>query len=326
MTNQYLEKVALNATKARALAHEAGVVVDHKTQWKWALRQLRDSRGEVKVGKERAEALSRLLGKPAAGPNNFLQAVRSEQRKLRDVDEVQISPTHDRIGETKTTRTYINSGEGWSQREGRPEIAPGEYTPLKDVFKGTYGGTQVAKYSSIAPRQPLKEYHEAVLGAADTNTFSPTRKALRNNNLATSIDTHVHPDVRNIRLMLSGEKLRNRIAETGLQPAYHDALFRTSGGAHRKASPSGAVSSRENDSLRIFHAGDMQAFATRRNNTPANILHGDYVGLHRVSAGAVPGRHLSLDKFRSAYLDVSPRKMREPNPYTAKLEEMKRGQ
>lgn len=90
MTNQYLEKVALNATKARALAHEAGVVVDHKTQWKWALRQLRDSRGEVKVGKERAEALSRLLGKPAAGPNNFLQAVRSEQRKLRDVDEVQL--------------------------------------------------------------------------------------------------------------------------------------------------------------------------------------------------------------------------------------------
>lgn len=86
-----LSKQALNALKARALAQEAGVVVDPRTSWKWALRQFRDSKGGIKTGREKAEVLNRLLGKPRAGSNNFIQAIRSEQRKIREVDEVQLS-------------------------------------------------------------------------------------------------------------------------------------------------------------------------------------------------------------------------------------------
>lgn len=92
--NKYLEKVAdalekqaLNSFTAREMAKRVGVIVDPNSNWKYALRSLRDSTGEPLQGRERREALNRL-----AGGRDILrehQQMASAQRKVRDVDEVQ---------------------------------------------------------------------------------------------------------------------------------------------------------------------------------------------------------------------------------------------
>lgn len=66
--NKYIEKIALNATKARALAKAVGIVPDHTTNWKWGIRQLRDSRGNALQGKvlERAK-----INMGSMGSENF---------------------------------------------------------------------------------------------------------------------------------------------------------------------------------------------------------------------------------------------------------------
>ena len=66
--NKYLEKIALNATKARALAKAVGVVPDHTTNWKWGIRQLRDSRGSALQGKVLEKAKMNL---GSMGSENF---------------------------------------------------------------------------------------------------------------------------------------------------------------------------------------------------------------------------------------------------------------
>lgn len=93
--NKYLEKIAeqgfvkeaLNAQKARQLAQEAGVIVDPQSNWKYALRNLRDSWGGLLEGRERREALTRLAG--GVDPLRERQKLMSIQRRGRDVDEAQ---------------------------------------------------------------------------------------------------------------------------------------------------------------------------------------------------------------------------------------------
>lgn len=60
MTNKYLEKVALNAFKARSMAKTVGVIPDHTSAWKYAVRNLRDSRGNALQGKALHEARAKL--------------------------------------------------------------------------------------------------------------------------------------------------------------------------------------------------------------------------------------------------------------------------
>lgn len=82
-----LEKVALNSFTAREMAKRVGVIVDSNSNWKYALRNLRDGMGEPLQGRERREALNRL-----AGGRDLLrehQQMAAAQRKVRDVDEVQ---------------------------------------------------------------------------------------------------------------------------------------------------------------------------------------------------------------------------------------------
>lgn len=82
-----LEKQALNALKARQMAKEVGVIADHESNWKYALRNLRDGRGAPLQGQPRREALNRL-----AGGRDIIrehQQMAAAQRKVRDVDEIQ---------------------------------------------------------------------------------------------------------------------------------------------------------------------------------------------------------------------------------------------
>lgn len=75
--NKYLEKVALNAQKARAMAKEVGVIADPRSQWKWALRNLRDDQGNALQGKALADA----KGKLGSADNNAWQQIKAKQRK-----------------------------------------------------------------------------------------------------------------------------------------------------------------------------------------------------------------------------------------------------
>ena len=66
--NKYLEKIAsfekqaLNAQAAREMAKKVGVIADPESNWKYALRNLRDGRGNPLEGQPRREALTRLAG------------------------------------------------------------------------------------------------------------------------------------------------------------------------------------------------------------------------------------------------------------------------
>lgn len=59
-TNKFLEKIALNAAKAREMAKAVGVIPDHLTQWKYALRNLRNSSGNPLSGEALEQARVRL--------------------------------------------------------------------------------------------------------------------------------------------------------------------------------------------------------------------------------------------------------------------------
>ncbi len=79
-------KVGLNAQKARQLAKSVGIIPHEKSQWQWALRQLRKANPKgiknaplVMQGKELSKAKER-IGKL---PNNQLQKLKALQRKQR---------------------------------------------------------------------------------------------------------------------------------------------------------------------------------------------------------------------------------------------------
>lgn len=93
--NKYLEKIAseglvkqaLNAQKAREMAKKVGVIADPDSNWKYALRNLRDGRGNPLEGQARREAINRLAG--GRDVHREFQQMSGAQRKLRDVDEMQ---------------------------------------------------------------------------------------------------------------------------------------------------------------------------------------------------------------------------------------------
>ena len=70
-----MEKVALNAQKARAMAHDAGLFPEG--QWQWALRKLRDSRGNLLEGKALADKKLDM----GAVDNNSYQYLKRVNRK-----------------------------------------------------------------------------------------------------------------------------------------------------------------------------------------------------------------------------------------------------
>jgi hypothetical protein len=71
-----LHKQALDAMKARGMAKSVGLVPHPGSQWKWALRNMRDGQGNLLPGRELAEAKEG-LGKM---PNNVRQKLQSMSR------------------------------------------------------------------------------------------------------------------------------------------------------------------------------------------------------------------------------------------------------
>lgn len=99
MSNTYLEKIALNIFKARQMAKKVGVIADSSTPWKYALRKLRDSRGEPLQGKALQE------GRIALGDisHNAYNQVVGKSRKLAYGTEIseRINPAKDIMAPNK---------------------------------------------------------------------------------------------------------------------------------------------------------------------------------------------------------------------------------
>ena len=71
--NKYLEKIALNIGAARTMAKSVGVVPDHTSAWKYALRKLRDGKGNPLKGKSLGDAKVKL----GDISNNSFQKIKS---------------------------------------------------------------------------------------------------------------------------------------------------------------------------------------------------------------------------------------------------------
>lgn len=85
--NKYLEKIALRREKAEAMARAARVITDPSSNWKYALRQFRDGRGDVVTGAEWKRVADKLAG--GVDVRREHQQLSAVQRTLRDVDEAQ---------------------------------------------------------------------------------------------------------------------------------------------------------------------------------------------------------------------------------------------
>lgn len=75
--NKYLEKIALNASKAREMAKQVGIVPNHLTQWKYGLRQLRKGSGTPLSG----EALEKAKIELGAINKDSFKAIQRKQSK-----------------------------------------------------------------------------------------------------------------------------------------------------------------------------------------------------------------------------------------------------
>lgn len=344
--NKYLEKVAelekeaLNALKARAMAHEAGVVVDPDTQWKWALRQFRRGpEGKVAQGRDRAQILNRIMGNPAAGNNNFRQAIQSEQRKLTPSDEVQLSRWTDpkikpRVISRQLASEQMPSGE-YIGRYGDKDKVHGlhnTYTPLDSVERIRNAVHYTVR--GVVPGEGGTAFKNmAVKGSASRGTRERIDIPIDNARLNGGFDTHVHPS-RNHRVRraedLSYVPDKYKTSEGG----YVDRWFRSRGGQHRSTSPSGKWTKGGRDRIGIFGTADLGVYQSQGHiGTPHNIISSPtsigqvFLGSHRVvptphRIGEVVLEMKDTKKVRQAYLDLTPRKARAENPYLDKLHEM----
>lgn len=88
-----MTKIALNAVKARALAESVGIIPHHKSNWKWALRQLRakNPTGAYQTADDlmlKGKDLAKSKEKMGLLPNNVRQKIKALARKQRQGVEV----------------------------------------------------------------------------------------------------------------------------------------------------------------------------------------------------------------------------------------------
>ena len=92
----------ISALKARQMSLKAGIIPDHNTNWKGALKKVRGARGELTSGRELSD-IKQKIGFPE---NNVLQKLKSTERKL---------PTHHEVGYNQLVKTIIPGNDGFVQ-------------------------------------------------------------------------------------------------------------------------------------------------------------------------------------------------------------------
>ena len=299
--NRYLEKIAeiekeaLNALKARAMAHEAGVVVDPDTQWKWALRQFRGKRGELLQGRDRSKVLDRLMGNPAAGNNNFRQAIQSEQRKLTPRDEVQlhrVSASKKPLISKKIPEVKENVVMNLNTEEYRPLINHRLDTATDTHVHPRYTPVLSTRDSNKRRAPPMTIYREVDF----REQGGPHR-------LASPSGTYYSTSPGSAMSTELGWTIPNREAKVQVSP--HGDL-----GVYSEIKTTAGKPA----NIMTTPLEDGRTFMGNHRVIPAGLR------------GPVKPRELSKERgfkgVRSSYLDLTPRKARPDNPYLDKLHQM----
>lgn len=325
--NKYLEKIAslekqaLNAQAAREMAKKVGVIADPDSNWKYALRNLRDGRGNPLEGQPRREALTRLAGGRDIVREH--QQMAAAQRKLRDVDEVQqlnvrgkeVMPmtgifgrghvsTSSRLGDplAETNAHIIDSSldphitakynDGISISHVHPGIPRGPV--LKSKLKIVDAEKQ---WESIMGRDPR--------GVADDLTYRfgrsdiPHRLAGPSGNISAQQSMRHMGKTERIKAVGAHTPFVNEDNSQEVFQYFMDKAKRVRNQTYQQrgaALPPGGAD----------QAAFGSAFANEVNPIHAPTAH--TVGLHKTTTGG-PGGDIPIGR-RSVYLDMTPRKIR----------------
>lgn len=164
-----MNKIALDALKARTMAQKLGLVPAMGSAWKWALRNMRDGRGDLLEGKalgdaklalgklpnntrQKVEAIARLAGgnkeiATSVRPNNpahniSLQTGKIHRNQLPDLDTTRRMERGEALSEHGGTENEIS--EAMFPKVGPYRIGTNTYTTFgstKDFANGEIGST-----------------------------------------------------------------------------------------------------------------------------------------------------------------------------------------
>ena len=272
----YMEKTALNAQKARAMAYNAGLFPEG--QWRWALRKLRDSRGNL------------LQGKAMADKKLEMGAIRNN-----DYQNLKQFSNHYTAG-SYSGSPYAHKGTEIGGALHTNPVLRGKIVDMDIGYRGT---------GSVDPGTNARDIIEDNLHSFHTHP-SVGRIALVN---------EVRQRIVNARGKLLDEswKQDNPIAAyklpAELQKHEHNLKrFNKSGRNPLLTEPSGNVQIFSGSRRKLaVGEGDKGAFLARakkdNNGTLDSIFapHTDIEGIHKVK---------DTGKLRSIYFDRSPRKAR----------------
>lgn len=325
--NKFLEKIAsfekqaLNAQAAREMAKKVGVIADPDSNWKYALRNLRDGRGNPLEGQPRREALTRLAGGRDIVREH--QQMAAAQRKLRDVDEVQ---TFSARGKEVVPKIGIfgNGHVSLTTRSLDPLADANWHIPMQVITPHiTVGNTNKLAVSHVHPITTKGPFVRAGLRDAENQR---TLDIAMNKDPRVSVDDLTH--------RFGRTDTPHRLAAPSGSSAAQQAMRHMSKPERVVANGAHTPSFNPDDSQDVFNYylkdakrvrnqtyqqkgstiptkdADQMAFsklfANQVNPIHAPTVHA--VGLHKTTTGGPLG-DIPIGR-RSVYLDMTPRKIR----------------
>lgn len=339
--NKYLEKIAseglvkeaLNAQKAREMAKKVGVIADPDSNWKYALRNLRDGRGNPLEGQAKREAINRLAG--GRDLHREFQQMSAAQRKLRDVDEMQKVMVR---GQRDPLVNMPIRGAGHTS----------EYNKVQDTLYDSaqndlmeFGGRIMPHYApgnpqglSLAHVHPNLNFNSPTLrkGYADNLNIKKVRseQGLDPRSFEEDLSLRVVPNKQNAGVIPSGgfeqKHAFRHMGKDERRRVYTDdkdlsgIVSASERGDYEAIQNLSSSFNSRTASNEFTHAqkaarmapmqGDAAAFASAYMGkvNPIYSPSTGAVGLHKTT-GSAPGSPI-LSGHRSIYLDMSPRKTR----------------
>ena len=187
-TTEGIEKVALNALKARAMAHAAGIIPD--AQWKYALRQVRDGRGNLLPPKELKQAKIKM----GDVSNNGFQKIRSLGNKLPPRTEMSGRlesgyPKDVHAGESRERKISYSKTDNFHTHPGAFRNMPGKGNSHRRKFE--YKIAMPSGYRQLKERvegdmklfsSPSLHKKIQTIVAPSVNTVSSTRVSFKDPN------------------------------------------------------------------------------------------------------------------------------------------------
>lgn len=318
--NKYLEKVAeldkqaLNAMKAREMAARVGVIADPRSNWKYALRNLRDGRGNPLEGQALKEGMNRLAG--GRDVRREYQQMSAMARKARDIDEVQqvskagnpLFPNTILRGQATVHYAQMNSPiHGAGLEEFAAKVQP--HVSMNNKAGLSVAHTHPALENTPIIKEVAKQYPDDYMGRlvgggrigpAMPSGTTTQQEAFRH--LSKSTRRRVYTDDADISKMMKEVPAIN----AGDSAAYERYLDHVSNYEAQSAKMQGILGNARKGPAQ----GDSMLFASAYQGkvNPIYAPGRDIVGLHKSTQDVATGVPVS---HRSIYFDLSPRATRK---------------